>query len=169
MERIRHATAETSVGRLTLAADGDELTGVYFPHHWRRPAPAALGAATALEGDALLTAAAAEVREYLDGRRRSFDVTTRAIGDGFEVRVWGLLHRIPYGGTTTYGALASALGDVRLAFLVGQAVGRNPLSIVVPCHRVLGKDGRLTGYAGGLDRKRALLALEEQERPDRLF
>lgn len=86
---------------------------------------------------------------------------TRTGGDEFFEQVWALLCEIPYGQTTTYGALAERLGDRRLAQRVGQAVGRNPISILIPCHRVLGADGSLTGYAGGLDRKRFLLELEE--------
>jgi methylated-DNA-[protein]-cysteine S-methyltransferase len=84
----------------------------------------------------------------------------RAAGDAFQRRVWDAVARIPYGQTTTYGEIARELGAPELAREVGAAVGRNPLSIVVPCHRVVGKDGKLTGYAGGLRRKRFLLELE---------
>jgi methylated-DNA-[protein]-cysteine S-methyltransferase len=82
------------------------------------------------------------------------------VGDTFQQRVWTLLKGIPYGETTTYGELARDLGDPALARAVGRAVGSNPLSVIVPCHRVVGKDGKLTGYAGGLERKRFLLELE---------
>ena len=84
-------------------------------------------------------------------------------GDAFQRQVWALVDEIPYGETATYGDLARRLGDVRLAKDVGAAVGRNPLCVLVPCHRVVGRDGRLTGYAGGLSRKRFLLDLEELE------
>jgi methylated-DNA-[protein]-cysteine S-methyltransferase len=93
------------------------------------------------------------------------------VGDDFQQRVWAILREIPYGTTTTYGAIAGRLGDKALAQRVGQAVGRNPLSIVVPCHRVVGSNGWLTGYAGGLERKRRLLDLEQpmDARAGRLF
>ena len=90
----------------------------------------------------------------------TFDLPTATHGSAFEERVWALLRELPFGETTTYGDLAESLGDRNLARRVGQAVGRNPLSIVVGCHRVVGKGGELRGYAGGLDRKRFLLDLE---------
>ena len=89
------------------------------------------------------------------------DTSIATAGDEFSERVWALLKEIPYGETTTYGALAAALGNPRLAQRVGQCVGHNPISVIIPCHRVVGADGSLTGYAGGLDRKRRLLDLEE--------
>ena len=98
--------------------------------------------------------------EYLAGGRTSFDLPTAAAGDPFQRRVWERIARIPYGSTTTYGEIARELGDPALARRVGGAVARNPLSVVVPCHRVVGRDGALTGYAGGLERKRLLLELE---------
>ena len=123
------------------------------------------------ESDPVIGAAARQIRAYLLGERREFDLEIRTGSDEFAERVWDLLRRIPYGGTTTYGELAHQLGDRRRAQAVGQAIGHNPLSIVIPCHRVRGADGNLRGFAGGLDRKRALLALEEpdQARAERLF
>jgi methylated-DNA-[protein]-cysteine S-methyltransferase len=153
----RHTRIETILGELTLVADGDTLTGLYFPHHWYRPA--IVGAF--VSGDPFFAGVASQLDDYLAGRRTSFDLPVALAGDEFQRRVWDLLTEIPYGSTTTYGALAARLGDPTLARLVGQAVGRNPVSIVVPCHRVVGKDGRLTGYAGGLRRKQQLLDLEE--------
>jgi methylated-DNA-[protein]-cysteine S-methyltransferase len=111
--------------------------------------------------DALLRLAAAQLHQYLAGERTSFDLPTATSGDPFQERVWRLLRDIPRGETVTYGELAVQLGDKSLAQSVGQAVGRNPLSVIVPCHRVVGADGRLTGYAGGLKRKQFLLDLEE--------
>jgi methylated-DNA-[protein]-cysteine S-methyltransferase len=164
---LRHTTIDTALGELTLLAEGDKLTGVYFPHHWHPPAEVGPFVAD----DPVLTRAAAELAEYLDGRRSSFDLPVATAGDDFQERVWAMLAEIPYGGTTTYGALAGRLGDPALAQRVGQAVGHNPLSIVVPCHRVLGANGRLTGYAGGLRRKQFLLDLEEpaEAKAERLF
>lgn len=99
--------------------------------------------------------------EFLAGERKTFDLSVRTQGDEFSERVWAMLCEIPYGETPTYGVLAERLGNRRLAQCVGQAVGRNPVSIVAPCHRVVGAGRSLTGYGGGLDRKRFLLELEE--------
>jgi len=99
------------------------------------------------------------LESYFAGSRVSFDVPTRLHGDAFQRRVWTVLEEIPYGETTTYGEIAARLGETAQA--VGKAVGQNPLSIVVPCHRVIGKNGSLTGYAGGLKRKQFLLDLEQ--------
>lgn len=111
--------------------------------------------------DEVFVLAKAELEGFLAGEREIFDLPVRTQGDEFSERVWSMLREIPYGETTTYGALAKRLGNRRLAQRVGQAVGRNPVSIVIPCHRVVGAGGSLTGYAGGLDRKRFLLELEE--------
>jgi methylated-DNA-[protein]-cysteine S-methyltransferase len=168
---IRHAVVGTTLGDLTLVASGHALAGVYFPHHWTRPDRSGLGDEIPAEGDPVLTQAATELREYLAGTRRTFDVPLALDGDDFQQRVWALLTEIPYGATTTYGELAARLGDKTLAQRVGQAVGHNPVSVVVPCHRVVGKGGKLTGYAGGLRRKQLLLDLEEpsEVRAGRLF
>jgi methylated-DNA-[protein]-cysteine S-methyltransferase len=164
----RHTRISTTLGELTLvagtrhpAAVDDALTGVYFPHHWTRPALSCFGRYVDVASDPLLACAQDQLGDYLTGGRTTYDLPVRATGEEFQLRVWGLLEQIPYGTTTTYGSLAEELGDVSLAREVGHAVGRNPLSIVVPCHRVVGKGGRLTGYAGGLQRKRLLLQLEE--------
>ncbi len=112
-----------------------------------------------------------QLDEFLAGDRARFDLPTRAHGDDLQRRIWDRLTAIPYGETVTYGDLAAELADGTTAQQVGTAVGRNPLSIVVPCHRVVGKDGKLTGYAGGLERKKFLLDLEEPAdvRAARLF
>lgn len=167
----RHAAVPTVLGDLTVVADDDVLVGAYFPHHWRWPKPEALGDAVLAGDDPVLRAARTEIAEYLAGDRREFDVAHHTEGDEFAERVWSLLRGIEYGTTTTYGALAVELGDRNLAQAVGRAVGDNPISIVVPCHRVIGADGSLTGYAGGLERKRFLLDLEEpaEVRAGRLF
>ena len=159
--RTRHAVTATRLGEVTLVAGGDALTGLYFPHHWYRPSQATFGDRVGLSTDRLLSKAATQLDEYLDGSRRAFDLRTATRGDAFQERVWESLKGIPFGETRTYGALADALGDPTLAQSVGQAVGRNPLCVIIPCHRVVGRDGGLTGYAGGLPRKRFLLGLEE--------
>ena len=167
----RHAVTTTELGEITLVAEGDALIGLYFPHHWYKPSQTAFGDRVRLSTHPLLSEAAAQLDEYLSGDRRTFDLRTATRGDAIQERVWELLKEIPFGQTTTYEALADALGDRTLAQSVGEAVGRNPLCVIIPCHRVVGKDGRLTGYAGGLPRKRFLLGLEEPAlvRAGRLF
>ena len=150
-------TMDSPVGELTLVGDDGGLTGVYFPHHWYRPDPATFGR----PADAGFGEVKSQLTQYFAGERRRFDLRLSARGDDFQRRVWELIGDIPYGQTATYGDLARELGSQVLAKDVGAAVGRNPLSVIVPCHRVVGKDGRLTGYAGGLARKRFLLDLEQ--------
>ena len=150
-------TMDSPVGELTLVADHGGLTGVYFPHHWYRPDPATFGR----PADAGFGEVKSQLTEYFAGQRQRFDLRLSARGDDFQRRVWELIGDIPYGQTATYGDLARELGSQVLAKDVGAAVGRNPLSVIVACHRVVGKDGRLTDYAGGLPRKRFLLDLEE--------
>jgi methylated-DNA-[protein]-cysteine S-methyltransferase len=143
---------DSPVGPLELRARDGALTGLGFdPGEPPSGAPAG----------GVLAEAAGQLEEYFAGERRAFDLPLRFTrGSAFERRVWHALLGIPYGRTTTYGALAAALGDPGLARAVGAANGRNPIAIVVPCHRVVGANGRLVGYGGGLERKRALLALE---------
>jgi methylated-DNA-[protein]-cysteine S-methyltransferase len=168
---VRHTRIATDLGELTLVAAGDALTGIYFPGHWHPPAPGTIGEYVDAAGDPLFTETATQLADYLAGRRSGFDLPTATVGDAFSEKVWAMLREIPYGRTTSYGELALRLGDLSLARMVGRAVGHNPLSIVVPCHRVLGKDGKLTGYAGGLERKQRLLDLEQPVAADagRLF
>lgn len=161
MAELRHAPVGTTLGEVTLVAEGEELTGLYFPGHWHLPEASAFGVRVKATSDGVLGRAETELDAYLAGQRQSFDVPVRARGDEFSERAWGLVREIPYGQTTSYGALAERLGDRRLAQRVGQAVGRNPVCVVIPCHRVVGADGSPTGYAGGLERKRSLLEFEE--------
>jgi methylated-DNA-[protein]-cysteine S-methyltransferase len=169
-----HKTISTTIGELTLVADEHgAITGVEFGAR----AAAANGAsgagsdraaATAApdgpspEATAALDAAAAQLREYLAGERTDFDLRLLPHGNEFEQAVWAELLRIPYGETTSYGEIARRIGHPGAARAVGRANGRNPIAIVVPCHRVIGSDGSLTGYGGGLDLKRALLTLEAE-------
>ncbi|SOX54354.1 methylated-DNA--[protein]-cysteine S-methyltransferase [Mycobacterium ahvazicum] len=156
----RHTMIDSPLGELTLVADGDALTGVYFRQHWHPPAANALGECVGSAADDLLGRTAEQLNEYLAGERTRFDLPIALVGEMRRRRIWDRLVGIGYGQTKTYGELAEELADGTTAYEVGQAVGRNPLSIVVPCHRVVGKDGALTGYAGGLKRKRFLLELE---------
>ncbi|MEU4289023.1 methylated-DNA--[protein]-cysteine S-methyltransferase [Kribbella sp. NPDC026596] len=154
----RHAIVSTRTGDLTLVVSDNALAGVYFPHHWVKPTAETLGERVE-STDPLIAEATHQLDEYLAGERTTFDLPTVLRGDEFQRRVWSILEEIPYGETTTYGEIASRLGESAQA--VGKAVGQNPLSIVVPCHRVIGKNGSLTGYAGGVKRKQFLLELEE--------
>ncbi|MCW2999707.1 MAG: Methylated-DNA--protein-cysteine methyltransferase [Solirubrobacterales bacterium] len=158
MTTTQHATIPSPIGPLLLIADGeDRLTGVYTDGHKGGPAvPPGAAAATGV-----LATAAAQLQEYFAGERLAFELPTHAAGSPLQERVWDALVGVPYGTTTSYGRLASELGlPPGAARAVGSANGRNPLSIVVPCHRVVGAGGALTGYAGGLGAKRALLDLE---------
>jgi methylated-DNA-[protein]-cysteine S-methyltransferase len=151
-----HNIIDSPIGELTLVARDGVLSGIYFPGHWHMPAPEVFGT----RSERGFEPAQRQLGEYFAGERTEFELTTTIAGDEFQRRVWALIDRIPYGQTTTYGEMAEELGDLALARNVGGAVGRNPLSIITPCHRVVGKDGKLTGYAGGLERKRFLLELE---------
>ena len=151
-----HAIVPSPVGELTLVGHDGALTGVYFPEHVRRPDQESFGP----RDDAAFTIAAVQLAEYFAGTRTAFDLELAPRGNRFQRKVWAQLIEIPYGETRTYGQLATALGDPGLARAVGAANGQNPLSIIVPCHRVVGSNGKLTGYAGGLQRKAFLLELE---------
>lgn len=151
-----HTRIDSPLGELTLVARDGVLSGLYFPGHWYMPASDVFGARSAHGFEPIER----QLGEYFAGERAEFELATTIVGDEFQRRVWELIDRIPHGQTTSYGEMARELGDPALARKVGGAVGRNPLSIVVPCHRVVGKGGKLTGYAGGLERKRFLLELE---------
>lgn len=159
----RHAVVRSSLGDLLVTAAGDGLTGVYFEGHRHPPAPQRLGPRVEAADDPLLLRAATQLGEYLAGARTDFDLPLAARGEPFQQRVWHRLRQIGYGQRATYGAIAEELGGRDLARAVGAAVGRNPISIIVPCHRVVGRNGSLTGYAGGLERKARLLALEAND------
>jgi methylated-DNA-[protein]-cysteine S-methyltransferase len=154
---VRHTVTDSPIGDLTLVADGSALVGLYFDGHSRTPRLPSLGA----RDDSGFDDVRAQLAEYFAGTRTEFSVELAPRGSSFELEVWARLRKIPYGETRTYGQLAQELGDPGAAQAVGNANGWNPISIIVPCHRVVGSNGRLTGYAGGLRRKRFLLALEE--------
>jgi methylated-DNA-[protein]-cysteine S-methyltransferase len=174
-EKVRHMTTthttiESPLGDLTAVARSGAMVGLYFPHHWYRPAPSAFGAQADHGFDDLRQ----QLEEYFEGERRQFSIRLRPNGDQRQRRVWDLVRQVGYGETSTYGQLAGELGDGTTPQEVGAAIGRNPLSILVPCHRVVGSSGRLTGYAGGLRRKQFLLDLERSSvehstHPARLF
>ena len=151
---LRFTWLDTPLGAALLTADGDALTRITLG---ATPADVAPSWERAGAGPGVLAEACAQLGEYLAGGRTAFTLPLAPAGTDFQRRVWDALARVPFGETTTYAALARALGDPNATRAVGAANGRNPLAIVVPCHRVVGADGSLTGYAGGLDRKRWLL------------
>lgn len=147
---------DSPVGELLALADGDALVELGFP-----PAEARFEApADARRGGRLLARVARQLAEYFAGSRTTFDLPLAPAGTPFQKRVWRELTRIPYGVTISYGELARRVGNPNAARAVGAANGRNPLPVIVPCHRVIGSSGRLTGFGGGLDAKRTLLELE---------
>jgi methylated-DNA-[protein]-cysteine S-methyltransferase len=149
---------ESPIGGMLLAATGKGLSGIYFDRQKHFP-----GKDSAWKHDPdnpHLKRAKRQLAEYFAGKRRQFDLALDPSGTGFQKRVWKAISGVPYGETISYGELARRAGFPAGARAAGAATGRNPIGIVVPCHRIVGSDGSLTGYAGGLEKKRALLALE---------
>jgi methylated-DNA-[protein]-cysteine S-methyltransferase len=153
-----YSIVKTSLGELALVANQTELIGVYF--YDCRHVPAALKTWTRADNHPLLKKAGKEITEYLDGKRSAFSFALNSVGTEFQKKVWKEIAKIPFGQTMTYSDLAKKAGSPNAIRAAGTATGRNPLSIIVPCHRVVGKNHALTGYAGGLERKGRLLKLE---------
>ena len=151
-----HAVVDTELGPVTVVGSDGALAGVYLHGQRHLPPPSSLGP----RDDRTLPELQEQLQAYLAGDLQEFDVELAPLGTAFQAEVWAALRRVPYGTTTTYGALAAAVGRPTAVRAVGAANGRNPYCLVVPCHRVVGADGSLTGYAGGLERKRFLLDLE---------
>lgn len=151
-----YSVHDSPLGPLTLRARAGVLDGLYMLAHRHGPAEEQLGGRVA---DAA-PAAREQLAAYFAGELREFDLEVSVRGTEFQQRVWTALREIPFGETRSYGELALAIGQPTAVRAVGLANGKNPVSIVVPCHRVVGADGSLTGYGGGTDRKRALLELE---------
>lgn len=148
----------TPIGELVLVASDTALTAVHFPTSRHGPPSPLSGGAE--RGNEVLVRTREQLEEYFAGARTAFDLPLAAEGSAFERRVWDLLRTIPYGTTTSYAVLARRLGDAKATRAVGAANGRNPIPIIVPCHRVVGARGELTGFGGGLERKRWLLEHE---------
>ena len=149
----------TPMGALTLVAAGDALTGLYMTDQRHRPPQESFGA-PADPAEEPFAGTIAQLRAYFRGELTTFDLPLALRGTPFQRRVWAALRTIPYGRTMSYGELAARLGVPSAARAVGLANGRNPVGIIVPCHRVVGANGSLTGYGGGLDRKQRLLDFE---------
>ncbi|ASR36087.1 cysteine methyltransferase [Prauserella marina] len=156
-----HTVVDSPLGPLTLVGDDDlaggvALTGLYLERQLYRPGEEAFGERAAEPFAGMIE----QLSAYFAGRLTEFDVPTALSGTPFQRQVWEMLREIPYGETVTYGWLARRMGKPAAARAVGLANGKNPVSIIVPCHRVVGANGDLTGYGGGVERKRHLLALE---------
>ena len=164
MGEILFRTIPSPVGFVTVAGDGGAVTALRMEDQAHPPA----GADPWVRDDTAFDDVVEQLEEYFAGTRTEFDVTLRLVGTEFQRRVWSALLEIPYGETTSYGELARRIGQPSASRAVGFANGRNPVGIIVPCHRVIGADGSLTGYGGGIDRKRALLELERSRRQPRL-
>lgn len=164
-----HTVIDSPIGPLTLVTDGEALTGLYMETH-RHTEPSAWGSRVeADDAPGVLREAARQLGEYFAGERTDFDLPLRPRGTPFQQAVWQGLRSIGYGETISYAELARRVGSPSASRAVGLANGRNPISVVVPCHRVIGADGSLTGYGGGVDRKRRLLELERSHAGATLF
>lgn len=159
---IYYVEHPSPVGTLLIAATDAGICGIYFEEHrhfkgkdgWQAVAP------PSSRSDQLLVEVTRQLDEYFAGRRTVFDVPLDLAGTDFQRNVWMELSRIPFGESVSYAQHAQRLGNPKALRAVGSAIGKNPVSIIVPCHRVIGSSGAVTGYAGGLERKRFLLALE---------
>lgn len=155
MDRL-HTVIDSPYGPLTLVATDGVLSGLYMTEQRHRPPEESFGD----RDPAPFGETISQLSAYFAGELTAFDLPLRLDGTPFQRTVWQELQRIPYGETRSYGQLADALGKPNASRAVGLANGKNPIGVIVPCHRVVGADGSLTGYGGGLDRKRQLLAFE---------
>ncbi|MEV7734043.1 methylated-DNA--[protein]-cysteine S-methyltransferase [Streptomyces sp. NPDC088921] len=152
----QHTVIDSPYGPLTLVADDGVLCGLYMTDQRHRPRQETFG----VPDDGWSKEAEDQLMSYFEGELKEFTLEVRLHGTAFQRTVWEQLRRIPHGETRTYGELADALGNPKASRAVGLANGRNPIGIIVPCHRVVGADGSLTGYGGGLERKQRLLDFE---------
>ncbi|GAA4898607.1 methylated-DNA--[protein]-cysteine S-methyltransferase [Tessaracoccus lubricantis] len=159
-----HSIMDSPIGPLTIIERDGALAAIYMTEHKHAPAPETFGERV----DDALPEVTRQLHQYFDGERTDFDLPLNPVGTEFQKSVWDEMAAIPYGQTLTYGDIAAALGRPTASRAVGAAVGRNPISIVVPCHRVVGHSGKLIGYAGGADRKEYLLAHERGANPAEL-
>ncbi|OBJ74429.1 methylated-DNA--[protein]-cysteine S-methyltransferase [Mycobacterium sp. 1274756.6] len=161
---IRYRTIDSPIGPLTLAGTGDTLQHLRMVDQTHEPDRAAW-----VRADDAFGAVVEQLTAYFAGELTTFDVQIGLAGTEFQRRVWAALQAIPYGRTVTYGQIAAQIGAPAASRAVGLANGHNPISIIVPCHRVVGANGALTGYGGGLERKRFLLELEREREQEALF
>ena len=164
MDTIHFETIASPIGVLTAAGDDAGLRWLLFPNNRHEPQRASWQASRGR-----FTALREQLAAYFAGELRDFDVALAPVGTPFQRSVWDALRRIPYASTWSYRDLATDIGNPKAVRAVGLANGRNPLPIIVPCHRVIGADGSMTGFGGGIDTKRALLALEAKHGGSRLL
>ena len=157
--RLHYAKVSTPIGSLLLIADSEALREIRFEKSARGMSPET----DCQEGGKIVETAARQLADYFAGKRRDFDLPLAPRGTEFQQRVWQELQRIPYGQTLSYGEIARRIGRPTAVRAVGAANGKNPIPIVIPCHRVIGRDGSLTGFGGGIDIKKQLLTLEEAD------
>jgi methylated-DNA-[protein]-cysteine S-methyltransferase len=157
-----HAVIDSPIGPLTLIAQDGRLVGILMEVTRYEPDAETLGASVPVDSEPVLAAAAGQLDAYFRGELTRFDLPLAMDGTRFQRAVWAGLRDIPYGETISYGELARRIGQPSASRAVGLANGKNPVAIVVPCHRVIGADGSLTGYGGGMSRKRFLLGLEQR-------
>jgi methylated-DNA-[protein]-cysteine S-methyltransferase len=156
---LQYRVISSPVGPLTLVASVSALVAILWDKD--RPGRVPLGDMRECEDNATLNETERQLKQYFAGERTQFDIPLHFRGTDFQKEVWNALLRIPYGQTRTYGEIAEEIGKPKAVRAVGAANGRNPISIIAPCHRVIGASGALTGFAGGLDRKETLLVLED--------
>ncbi len=165
---MKYLDHPSPLGTMRIAASELGICSIRFPQH-AHFSDEQMQAWQHAPHDALLLRTAQQLDEYFHGERQVFDVPLDLHGTAFQQKVWRALQTIPYGKTSNYGELAKQIGQANAARPLGAANGRNPISIIVPCHRVIGANGALVGYAGGLERKQALLALEAGKTQAQLF
>jgi methylated-DNA-[protein]-cysteine S-methyltransferase len=163
-KRYVHKTMGSPVGTLTLVATDEGLAGILWEKDWPNRTPLDIGARA--DSHPVLIETERQLGEYFAGRRKEFALTLDVEGTPFQRTVWSALRTIPFGETRSYGDIARQIGNPDAVRAVGAANGRNPVSIVVPCHRVIGSTGKLTGFGGGLEAKAQLLALEGLRHPE---
>lgn len=159
---LTYKEIESPVGKLKLVASANALIGVLW--EWEGPSRIGLNAQNGNGHHPILMEAERQLSEYFAGKRTHFELPLEPHGTEFQKKVWGSLQKIPFGKTRSYMEVATAIGSPRACRAVGAATGKNPLSIVIPCHRVVGSNGALTGFGGGLETKATLLALEARRK-----
>lgn len=157
---VWYVEIESPIGQLTITTDGAAVTGLYMESHRHGPVNRDRWTFDSHDEQRALRLARVQLNEYFEGRRIKFELPLGAVGTAVQKNVWSALSDIPYGETRTYGEIAKIIGNPKASRAVGAANGRNPISIIVPCHRVIGSDGSLTGFGGGIERKQWLLAHE---------
>ncbi len=156
-----YTKVSSPVGNITLVADKEHLCAIYFSN--QRPDKKQFPLLERKDNSRVLKSAVKQLGAYFSGTAQTFDISLRPVGTDFQERVWKALRSIKYGKTVSYGDIAKKIGNPKALRAVGSAIGRNPLSIIVPCHRVIGSNGKLTGFAGGLKTKEYLLNLESEQ------